>query len=216
MSTTIDHLRVDHWVTVLQDLSDGEGKAMRAGERGILRGLSFDQVQMTIHMEIACESERVSLRFPLRAEDGPRNGHMKEYFALGEYAPTEAERERVTPSPPAPVAAPQTVAPEKPIEGPRDPDRLVEEEEELLRKYDHIGVAASIAEMYAERMRAFRAEGNEPRAVAAFELAIQWMSTYAGWATSGGEGAALSYERDQFHAQLVRELGYDPSAQASS
>ena len=37
-------------------------------------------------------------------------------------------------------------------------------------------------------------------AIAAFKLAVEWMATYAGWATSGGEGAALSYERDQFRA----------------
>ena len=30
-------------------------------------------------------------------------------------------------------------------------------------------------------------------------------------ATSGGEGVALSYERDQFHAALAREFGYDPT-----
>lgn len=37
------------------------------------------------------------------------------------------------------------------------------------------------------------------------------MDRYANWATSGGEGAALSYERDQFRAALVREFGYDPT-----
>ena len=68
---------------------------------------------------------------------------------------------------------------------------------------DHIGVAASIAEIYAERMRAFQRAGNEPRAIAAFKLAVDWMSSYAASATSGGEGAALSTERDEFHAALV-------------
>jgi hypothetical protein len=33
--------------------------------------------------------------------------------------------------------------------------------------------------------------------------------------TSGGEGAALSYERDQFHAALVRESDYDPTESIS-
>ena len=46
---------------------------------------------------------------------------------------------------------------------------------------------------------------------AAFQLAVEWMATYAGWATSGGEGVALSYKRDRFHASLVREFGYDPT-----
>ena len=72
----------------------------------------------------------------------------------------------------------------------------------------HIGAAASIAEMYARRMRAFQRAGDETRAVAAFKQAVDWMGTYAGWATSGGEGAALSHERDQFRTALVREFGY--------
>ncbi len=94
------------------------------------------------------------------------------------------------------------------------PDRLEAMEEAMRKAIPHIGVAASIAEQYAERMRAFQRAGNEPRASAAFALAVQWMGTYAGWATSGGEGAALSYERDQFRAELVREFGYDPTESA--
>jgi len=91
------------------------------------------------------------------------------------------------------------------------PDELKDVEEAMCKAIPHIGVAASIAEMYAQRMRAFQRAGNEPRAIAAFKLAVDWMGTYASWATSGGEGVALSYERDQFHAALVREFGYDPS-----
>jgi hypothetical protein len=94
-------------------------------------------------------------------------------------------------------------------------DTQDEMEERLLNEIPHIGAAASIAELYAQRMRTFQAEGNEARAIAAFKLAIQWMATYAGWATSGGEGAALSYERDKFHAALVKEFGYDPTASRS-
>jgi hypothetical protein len=91
------------------------------------------------------------------------------------------------------------------------PDQLLEMEEEMRRAINHIGAAASIAEMYAERMRAFQRAGNEPRAIAAFKLAVDWMGYYASTATSGGEGAALSYERDQFRDALVREFGYDPT-----
>jgi hypothetical protein len=81
----------------------------------------------------------------------------------------------------------------------------------MRRAIPQIGSAASIAEMYAQRMRAFQRAGNEPRAVAAFKLAVDWMRTCASWATSGGEGAALSDERDQFQAKLAREFGYDPT-----
>lgn len=40
------------------------------------------------------------------------------------------------------------------------------------------------------------------------------MDNYASSATSGDEGAALSYERDQFRAALAREFGYDPTDDA--
>ena len=44
----------------------------------------------------------------------------------------------------------------------------------------------------------------------AFRQADRWMGFYAGMATSGGEGAARSLERDRFRRALVASLGYDP------
>lgn len=90
------------------------------------------------------------------------------------------------------------------------PDKQVEAEEKLLAEINDISVASTIAEMYAQRMRAFQQEGNEERAIAAFNLVDHWMCTYASWATSGGEGVANSRERDRFIAELVQELGFDP------
>ena len=220
MSATIDHLRVDHRVTVLRDFTDATGITLRAGETGILRGLSFDQIQREIHLDLECESGKVGLTFPLGAETGPRNGHMREYFEMGEdvsvpriLAAFRDPSDRTMIVPPAqdrsmePTQSSWSHAAQD-MEG---PDQLKDVEEAMRRAFPHIGVAASIAEMYAQRMRAFRRAGNEPRAVAAFKLAVDWMGTYASWATSGGEGVALSYERDQFHAALVREFGYDPT-----
>lgn len=221
MATTIDHLRIDHRITILRDFTDAGGVALRAGERGVLRGLSFDQIRLEIRMEIERENGKVELRFPLRAPSGPRNGHMKEYFDLGDYAPISgreqvrhipSERKMIVPPPEnlsARASGPDGRRQARIVEG---PDRLEELEQQIQRDAQHIGGAASIAEMYAQRMRAFQRAGDEPRAVAAFKLATQWMWTYASQATSGGEGAALSDERDRFHAALVREFGYDPTA----
>ena len=75
--------------------------------------------------------------------------------------------------------------------GPDGPDQLTATEEEMRKMIPQIGAAAYIAEMYARRMRAFQSAGNEPRAIAAFKLAVAWMATYASWATSGGEGDAF-------------------------
>lgn len=221
MATTIDHLRVDHQVTILDDFTDASGITLRAGERGVVRGQSFDQIRLELQIEIERDNAKmVALRFPLKASHGPRIGHMKEFFELGEHVPVPGS-ERIRPNPsirkmivPTPVnqSAKNNGSDwwqqARSTEG---PDRLEAMEKQIQRDAQHIGGAASIAEMYAQRMRAFQREGNEPRAVAAFKLAAQWMWTYASQATSGGEGAALSLERDQFHAALVREFGYDPT-----
>jgi hypothetical protein len=217
---TIDHLSVDHRVTVLRDFTDAAGLTLRAGESGVLRGLSCDQRRLEIHLEIERPSGKVDLVFPLTAKTGPRNGHMREYFEVGEDVSIprvipafhdQSLRQMIVP-PPEKSPEPHDFSKlERMAQSTEGPDRLEAMEEEMRKAIPHIGVAASIAEVYAQRMRAFQRAGNEPRAIAAFELAVEWMGTYAGWATSGGEGAALSYERDQFRAALAREFGYDPT-----
>lgn len=234
MACTIDHLRVDHRVTVLRDFTDLAGRTVRAGETAVVRGLGMDSARMEILIELERAGERVQLRFALRAPDGPRVGRMKDYFEMGEdvTAPRvipafhdQSQRKMIVPpvaeEPTSANAPDASKAGRKPApmntagwkraaQSTEGPDRLEEIENEMLRAIDHIGVAGSIAEMYAQRMRAFQRAGNEPRAIAAFKLAVEWMDRYAGSATSGGEGAALSYERDRFHEALVREFGYDP------
>lgn len=220
MALTIDHLRVDHRLTVLRDFVDAQGRRMHAGDTGILTAMSWDQVRMEIHLEIQCDSGKVELVFPLKATTGPRNGHMREYFDVGEDVSTPrvipafhdpSKRQMIIPPPSGKPPPMNSQAWARAAQGTDGPDRLVEVEREMLRSIDHLGVAASIAEVYAERMRAFQRAGDEARAVAAFKLAVDWMGSYAASATSGGEGAALSLERDEFRAALAREFGYDPT-----
>ena len=220
MSATIDHLRVDHRVTVLRDFTDATGITLRAGETGILRGLSFDQIRREIHIDLECESGKVGLTFLLKAETGPRNGHMREYFEMGEDVSVPriiaafrdpSDRTMIVPPPQDRSMEPCHSSWSRAAQDINGPDQLKDVEEAMRKAIAHIGVAASIAEMYAQRMRMFQRAGNKPRAIAAFRLALDWMGTYASWATSGGEGVALSYERDRFHAALVREFGYDPA-----
>jgi hypothetical protein len=79
----------------------------------------------------------------------------------------------------------------------------------------YIGFAASTAEMYRRRMNRLKAAGDRAGALDAFKRSSDFISYYASMATSGGEGAALSYERDQFRAQLVAEYGCDPEARCA-
>lgn len=82
--------------------------------------------------------------------------------------------------------------------------RLEEAERAITGAVDHIGALAAVAELYAQRMDRLAAAGDEDGARAAGDKAEAWIHSYAGSATSGGEGAALSLERDVFLARIGR------------
>lgn len=81
-------------------------------------------------------------------------------------------------------------------------NRLDEAEQAMLEGCDQLGVLMSIAVMYRERMRRLAAAGNARGAAEARAKAEHWAWQYAAGATSGGEGLALSRERDAFIATL--------------
>jgi hypothetical protein len=227
MATTVDHLRADHRVIVLQTFTDLSGKSMRKGESGVIRELAFDPIRMEITLRMERAEGNCLFVFPVQANSGPRNGHMREYFELVEDV-SASEMQNSTdlaiPEEPKMSRSDSSVCA---IENSAEtwwhaayntfgPDRLRETEEAMLRATDNIGPAASIAEMYAQRMRAFQNAKDEPRAIIAFQLALEWMNFYASQATSGGEGAALSYESELFRSALVKEFGYDPTQRDKS
>ncbi len=87
-------------------------------------------------------------------------------------------------------------------------DRLDDAEQAILRAVDHIGAYSSVANLYEERYARLARAGRHDAAMDARERAIHWLHMYASSATSGGEGAALSLERDQ----RIAELGGEASA----
>lgn len=74
-------------MTVLRDFTDAKGVAMRAGGGGVLREISYDQLKDELHLGIHREARTVALVFALKVKEGPRNGHMQEFFELGDYVP---------------------------------------------------------------------------------------------------------------------------------
>ncbi len=88
--------------------------------------------------------------------------------------------------------------------------KLEAAERTITEAVNHIGAAASVAELYAQRMRRLAEAGDEAGARAAGDKAEAWIRWYASLATSGGEGAALSLERDAFLAGMGRLPGADP------
>jgi hypothetical protein len=91
-------------------------------------------------------------------------------------------------------------------------DRCEEAEQVIREACPHLGFASSTAEMYRLRMLRLKQAGDQPGALAAFRKSSDFIWSYASMATSGGEGAALSLERDEFRARLVAEYGSDPEA----
>ena len=90
--------------------------------------------------------------------------------------------------------------------------KLEAAEKQIRDAVNHIGFASSTAEMYRLRMLRLKQAGDKAGALEAFLKSSDFIASYAGMATSGGEGAALSLERDEFRSQLVREYGGDPEA----
>lgn len=81
-------------------------------------------------------------------------------------------------------------------------NRLNEAEDCITSAVDHIGAALQVAELYRHRMLRLLRAGDNAGAEQARVQAVRWVQHYAASATSGGEGAALSRERDAFLARL--------------
>lgn len=103
---------------------------------------------------------------------------------------------------------------EEPVEGPawwreavrlERADRLEEAERLVKESIPSLHFAIQTAEMYRLRWLRLR-ETDAERAREARQRAADWARQYASYATSGGEGAALSMERDEF----LRSLGPEP------
>lgn len=80
--------------------------------------------------------------------------------------------------------------------------KLEEAEQAMLKGCNQLGVLFSIAHLYRDRLARLAAAGDAAGAAHARERAEHWAWAYAAGATSGGEGAALSRERDAFIASL--------------
>lgn len=91
-------------------------------------------------------------------------------------------------------------------------DRLEEAEKVIREGCPHLGFAYATAELYQRRMLRRKRAGDAAGALEAFRKSEAAIFHYASMATSGGEGAALSAERDEFRAGLVSAFGRDPGS----
>lgn len=88
MGCTIDHLQSDHRVRVLQDFRDARGAQHRTGETAIIRRMDLDWDRNELFIEWEREDgAKETLFFSQAAKEGPRNGHMREFFEKEERVP---------------------------------------------------------------------------------------------------------------------------------
>lgn len=85
--------------------------------------------------------------------------------------------------------------------------RFEDAENAIRNAVPHLSFAYVIAEMYRDRMLRLNAAGDVDGARDAHRRARSWAVFYASQATSGGEGLALSVERDEFLRALGPEHG---------
>jgi hypothetical protein len=209
MGCTVDHLRRDARVRVLREFTDARGVKHHVGETAVIRELELDwpKQELWFEWERGGKTERVT--FGLGAKEGPRNGHMKEFFAV------EGEAPRPRPVPPPPPQPPRLpVPPLKPkgssTEGSHayGVERLralisqhrFEEANEavgvLLAGHDPHGylilkVAGDLENIAAEYA------GDSVADAWARDRAVGLWYAWGSSATSGGEGAARSWEIDR-------------------
>ncbi len=84
------------------------------------------------------------------------------------------------------------------------------EAESLIQQTMPEGVCQQTAHLYELRMQRLLSEGDRPGAIKAYQLACEWWWSYASGATSGGEGMARSYERNQEALRLAKIIGERP------
>lgn len=82
-------------------------------------------------------------------------------------------------------------------------DRLDEAEAVLNAAIQYVGQVAQVAHLYELRMMRMLAAGDHAGAALACSASNRWMRIMASGATSGGEGAALSYEADEHERRLA-------------
>ena len=208
MSAVIDHLGADVKVKVLRAFTDLAGRPVAVGESGVIRGLDVDWPKQRIVLRWENRGRREELAFALSAKDGPRNGHMREYFAVGEAvaSPDQAPavraqraRERLR------VAVPDLA--DAPIKDPTQGEAALgrvwalahchrfDEAAEQLRLVGQArepGHLESMAEGLTRIAAAYVEAGDEEVYVWLRGKALDLWYAWGSQATSGGEGAAMS------------------------
>lgn len=218
----VDHLSRDTRYRVLQPFVEANGSAHEAGEEFLYRGPHVNLIEKRMKLRVEQNGQRAEWVFEFATGDGPRPGNLKRYFEeipyeslplavreaerAAEVARREAEEARrdaaltPEPAPPSPGKAPLEEVYAAALAG--DFERA----EALLKIIDD---GRMLGDYHFEKLGSWLLDAvgsaGSKRSPAARWLAQkavdQWWSWAAG-STSGGEGAARSYEVKQIEKRL--------------
>lgn len=195
---------VNEWAALLceqQDLYAGDLRAERIGTMDGVSGESLlrsEEGNTTVRFAVAEDGGRL-LHVSLRAPEAVAGAYLSMWtFALSSFTLSAPRGQRARVFPPADAWWERALAFER-------ANRTDDAELVIRNAVPHLSFASQTAELYAVRMRRLQAAGEHDAASIAFNAAKRWITFYASLATSGGEGAALSVERDQFLTALRAE-----------
>jgi hypothetical protein len=207
MGASVDHLSADCVIRTLVSFTDDAGQSIPAGTEGRILRIHYDRLTQKLIIELEEKESSpglmIHLHPPLRPSDpsygdAPRHGNLRNYFAVtgADYGPPPKPKTPIYQAPVEPAPIPRPTASE----------RLTAEERSFKDRIPSAHYALAIAEMYRARWANLSAEGKSDEAEIARQKASDWAYSFASMATSGGEGTAFSYERNQF----LKSLGLEP------
>ena len=214
MSAAVDHLGAHKLVRVLCRFEDATGAVFEAGETGRIRHIDFNWATSVITVELVQgdDLKKIMLHHPKSKTIGPRSGNLRDYFEVtGIELVWEPDDEPAIPwipqQDPEPVLVEETTRVGKDelwkyMDRLEHAGQMEEVEKQIKDRVPNAHYALEIATVYRSRWHRFKAAGDLVRTEEAREKASDWAYTFATFATSGGEGAAFSYERNQFLATL--------------
>jgi len=85
MGATVDHLAEDDAVVVRRSFTDANGLRVEAGLSGVIRKITLHRTTFDLTIVWERGGAEEPMRFLSKAQDGPRSGHMREYFERGDY-----------------------------------------------------------------------------------------------------------------------------------
>ncbi len=205
MSAAVDHLGADKLVLVLCRFEDATGR---------IRHIDFNWATSVITIELVQgdDLKKIVLHHPQSKTIGPRSGNLRDYFEVtGIELVWEPDDEPaislISQQDPEPVLVEETTRVGmdefwKYMNRLERAGQMEEVEKQIKDRVPYAHYALEIDTVYRSRWHRFKAAGDLVRAEEARKKAADWAYIFAGFATSGGEGAAFSYERDQFLSTL--------------